>query len=361
MIDPASATATKLSEPGDDTLFVLGNGPSLTKISLPELSPFATIGMNSAYRFWRKIDWRPTYYTCLDTVVGISHKQAISELIDERRIKKFLLRANLIRALGAHGRSENVVNFDAEAGRNETLAALPVTTGSHAALWAAALGYKRIILLGVDANYQEVVRGAAKRSGIELEIVAKADNPNYFFEDYQLPGDKYNIPNPRPGLHLAAWREAAVTLKRFHTDVSVFQANDQSAVEFFPFIDFKDFANGIAISRPARADIDMDLLRSSERKSVASKERLFLFVRSYGVLFIALTLSILMLVFVAGPAITGLAAADIAAYIALTLGLAAILITFYSRKAILDHLHDLDHTVSKQGERLRDLERQKED
>ena len=74
---------SKAVKAGPDTIFVLGNGPSLRNVDLRSLSPFATIGLNAAYRYWREIDWRPRYYACLDTVVGISHKEEIRALIEE--------------------------------------------------------------------------------------------------------------------------------------------------------------------------------------------------------------------------------------------------------------------------------------
>ena len=94
------------------TAFVLGNGPSLADVSLPSLSDYATIGLNAAYRYWREIDWRPRYYACVDTVVGLSHKDEIATLVEEGRIEKFLLRNNLIEALGPVARTNRVVNFD---------------------------------------------------------------------------------------------------------------------------------------------------------------------------------------------------------------------------------------------------------
>ena len=216
------------------TAFVLGNGPSLADVSLPSLSDYATIGLNAAYRYWREIDWRPRYYACVDTVVGLSHKVEIAILIEEGRIEKFLLRNNLIEALGPVARTNHVVNFDVLHDINPLLSIEPPTTGSHAALWAGDMGYRQVVMLGVDLQYTEFVEGSAKRDGIELEIVEQRDNPNYFFKGYQAPGDRYNIPNPRPDLHVNAWRGAIARLE--DAGVSVFNGNPQSAVRCAPVI-----------------------------------------------------------------------------------------------------------------------------
>ena len=231
------------------TAFLLGNGPSLRNVSLPDLSDHATIGMNAAYRYWRTIDWRPRFYICLDLVVGLSHKKAIAELIKESRIERFLLRNNLIEALRGAAQNERVVNFDSLHASEEIFNGPSITTGSGAALWAASMGFDQLIVLGVDARYKEFVAGSERRDGIELEIVEKADNPNYFFDGYQQPGDRYNIPNPRPDLHVIAWREAGVKLAG--EDVCVYNANPQSAVQCFPFIDINAFLSGAAAVSPA--------------------------------------------------------------------------------------------------------------
>ncbi|MEO1659113.1 MAG: hypothetical protein AAFR65_15480 [Pseudomonadota bacterium] len=97
------------------------------------------------------------------------------------------------------------------------------------------MGFEKIVLLGIDGNYREIVDGAKRGAGIELEIVEDRPNPNYFFEGYQKPGDRYNIPNPRPGVHTEGWAQASALLEGGRT--VVVNANPSSAVEYFPYID----------------------------------------------------------------------------------------------------------------------------
>ena len=221
-----------------DAIIVLGNGPSLAGVDLKLLSAqAATLGMNAAYRYWNEIKWRPKYYACLDLVVGLSHKKAMAELLLEpdSQIEAFLLRSNLIEALGDAAVDSRVVNFDALRLQEPLLAEDPVTTGSHATLWAASLGYRSIVIAGVDGRYKEIVSGARRNDGIELEIVDSQKNPNYFFDSYQQPGDKFCLPNPRPGLHIGAWRASARTLAS--ENVLIANANPHSEVREFPFVD----------------------------------------------------------------------------------------------------------------------------
>src|SRR5690606_5332333 len=99
------------------------------------------------------------------------------------------------------------------------------------------LGYKQICLLGVDANYVEIIDDAKRGPGTQLEIVgAVKSNPNYFFDDYQQVGDKYNVPNPERPIHLDSWRMVGERLNKI--GVQAWNGNPRSKVDAFPFCDF---------------------------------------------------------------------------------------------------------------------------
>lgn len=248
---------------------VLGNGPSLRGFDFRRLARFDVFGMNAAYRYWHEINWFPQYYSCLDLVLGVSHRNAISELIqksDQFGIRGFLLRQNLIDELGEVAVSPKVFNFDLLQTRFESWMPEPITTGSHTCAWASILGYKNIYLLGIDCNYNEILPNAEQREGLVLEIVADAPNPNYFFDSYQKKGDKYHIPNPIKDLHLDSWRNVGEKLSHSR----VLNANLASKVDKFPFARFDDIEKGgrFAIYAPAqiikRAATDDRLIPAGE-------------------------------------------------------------------------------------------------
>lgn len=227
---------------------IIGNGPSLRAFDLcRRLSGFATFGMNAAYRFWDRLSWYPQYYSCLDHVVGQSHKEAILRLIDNAEnygIKGFLLRDSLIQVLGEYGRRTQVVNFEEEVKKdNLLLRPALISTGSHTCSWAASLGYKDIVLVGVDAHYIPIIKEARKIDGMVLEVIETPEtNPNYFFDDYQRKGDLYNIPNHQPdpdkGTHLESWRGIRMPLA--YVDAVVVNAAPQSRVDAFPHCEFDE-------------------------------------------------------------------------------------------------------------------------
>lgn len=349
-----------------ETLFLLGNGPSLKNIDLSTLENFSTIGMNAAYRYWREINWWPTYYACLDLVVGLSHKEAISDLIttaEEKGIRKILLRDNLIRALGKTAITPKIVNFDYINQHDPLLASPTVTTGSHAALWAASNGYKKIVMLGIDGNYKEIVPGAKKNDGYELEIVSQAENPNYFFEKYQQPGDKYNVPNPRPGLHVEAWRDAALAIAK--SRIQIYNGNENSEVRFFDFIDVeKMLLNGSPVTRtnvvPAADDTASDLVSDSENIALKLSKRILRRFKRSPLLFLSMLIAGLLPIaisaIVTGPtSIYSFIIAIFTAFGAVTLGL--LLLT--RRRQNLLHI-SLESEIKKLDVSYRELFRQME-
>ncbi|MCR9260194.1 MAG: hypothetical protein NXH95_10760 [Pseudomonadaceae bacterium] len=211
---------------------LLGNGPSLKHLDLvKDTTGHHTFGMNAAYRHWEKIDWWPTYYSCLDTVVGDSHYSAIEALVvnsASNGIQKFLVRENVFERIPkAH---LGVVDCYEDLVSNGLLPHLPdITTGSHTLLWAQLLGYQTILVAGVDLNYVEQLDQSSLIEGV-LEVTEEGQNPNYFFDDYQRPGDRYNIPNPRPNLHKSSWVNAS---RHVHFPSVVVNLNKDSAVDVF--------------------------------------------------------------------------------------------------------------------------------
>ena len=219
---------------------ILGNGPSLKGFDLQEdFSAYDTFGMNSAYRYWHEIAWYPDYYACLDDVVGMSHKEAILELITNAKsygIKAFILKENLCTWLTDKVTLERVWNFDKLRSGVGLFRDGFYTTGSHSCAWAVWLGYEDISIIGVDCNYVELVDGA-KLTDNSLLVIEKntAENPNYFFEGYQQKGDVYNIPNPNKNLHINAWNTLAEKIKVSYPKVKIKNLSFISHLQCFDF------------------------------------------------------------------------------------------------------------------------------
>ena len=240
----------------DKTAYVVGNGPSLEGFDFTALKDRPWTGMNAAYRYWETTGIYPKYYTCLDLVVGLSHQDAICDLVKRSEtlgIEKFLLRANLLERRPELAKHPRVDNYDTlQADLPERVTSL-ITTGSHTALWMASLGYEQIVLLGIDADYVEQIDQAVATGSDTLVIKSDGENPNYFFNDYQKPGDTYIRPNPVPAVHTGAWRRVAQYLAKQYPQSRLLNASPVSHLDCADFIDISAFFDGASHVTPLQA------------------------------------------------------------------------------------------------------------
>ena len=209
---------------------IVGNGRSLkgfdlTKISKAGLDSF---GMNAAYRYWRRIDWWPTYFACYDFVVIDSHLEEFKKLITDPEIpiEKFFFRHQIVE----HPKCVAV--------SNEEIGKI-ITTGTGVCRTAIKMGYDTLFLLGIDCNYVETIPESKQTENNVLEVQqTPKHNPNYFFDDYQQKGDVYNVPNCEK-IHMEAWSELAEDCNKLGVDI--INCNPKSNVKCFKFQDVGQF------------------------------------------------------------------------------------------------------------------------
>lgn len=222
------------------SIIVMGNGPSLRDVDFSNLKGFDTFGLNAAYRMYKKINWWPTYHGCFDYIVCENHRKEYQCLIDDpsNNIKNFFYikefpkspRFQRIRLSGGFSPSSplcrSILDFANFHDRGNS--------GANACQVSICLGYKKIILLGVDCNYTEIIEGAKiyNDKGVNRLTISKKieHNPNYWFDDYQQPGDKYNIPakniSQKPG-----WEGLAALCK--NTDIDIVNCSKISELDCF--------------------------------------------------------------------------------------------------------------------------------
>jgi FkbM family methyltransferase len=233
--------------PSDRPVIIIGNGPSAALLPFARIANGgpATVGMNAAYRFWDMIGFRPTYYICMDTVVIKSHQDAIYELIQEGKISGFFLRDEIKEKYPDLAKHPKIFWYSQAKDASRLFSTTSVTTGSWAIRWMAHLGYKRIGLIGIDAQYVELLPEAQpvdSESGLELRIKnTPAWNPNYFFDSYQRAGDKYNVPNNPDVLRATGQHVHIQSLARAYTDarladneLEVWDCSPSSDHQIFP-------------------------------------------------------------------------------------------------------------------------------
>lgn len=233
---------------------ILGNGPSLRGFDFAkELDGLDSFGMNAAYRHWHKIGWYPTYYACCDSAICSSHKTSIEELVfsaKHKGISKFLLRTNIARHLKEGLNDKLIVDFDFWMLKNkDNLFKVngryinAYNTGTASVLWAFHLGYKKIILLGVDGKYvqseynESEVAVAIKKQLNVMKAASSPCNSNYFFNNYQESQDLFLLHSNQNEYHFQCWENLYNISKKI--DISILNATPQSSINFFKKIDWK--------------------------------------------------------------------------------------------------------------------------
>lgn len=222
-------------------LIIMGNGPSLNNLISLDLhkvsKKYDTIGLNSAYKYFSKINWFPTYYGSFDSKVTPCQSKNIIEYIRNSNgktqkyltIKQFLpkqfLNIYFIDARNSH-RHFNPNWWYSNTGDS--------CSGHNALKFALQEGYKEIYLIGVDANYIDYIDGAGSNGNGLIINKKPINNPNYFHNDYQEVGDVYNVPHA--GCHINSWNEAFVNIEyNKHLNIKIYNSSKISKVKCFTF------------------------------------------------------------------------------------------------------------------------------
>ena len=163
-----SITGRKINSSIDDLLqyknkhlsercFIIGNGPSLTAVDLDKLKNEICFGSHCVYEIFDKTDWRPTYYCAQDLKLIKQIKDDISEKIKNTKfigtvkshIYPDIKEANYINLVCEEFYPE-LPNFSEDISKG----VYEGFTVTYMAIQIAVyMGFKEIVLLGVDHNY----------------------------------------------------------------------------------------------------------------------------------------------------------------------------------------------------------------
>ncbi|CAH1772257.1 unnamed protein product [Owenia fusiformis] len=231
-------------------LIVFGNGPSLKGFDFFKTKGVDTFGMNLAFRYWKQIDWWPTYYASFDTVVNIEHIPELMDMIENSEnhgTKLFFTRSNIAKKvpqLKSHPKVKFYENIKAADDQNMVKVAREFSTGAMAARVGQYLGYEKILLLGIDLNYVEHINGSTSNKGGTLIMKeTPKKNSNYFFSNYQVKGDVYNVPN-NEACHVTAFKQILEDTKK-HPEFNVEYFNGSPGSRLngigYKFMKFEDF------------------------------------------------------------------------------------------------------------------------
>ena len=205
----------------EKTIIIIGNGPSLKGVDFSIFKNYDTFAMNVIYRYCRKVNWWPMYFGCFDLVVTKSHAGELKKMIEDvnLNVKLFFLLEKI-------SDSERLITLDINGGAQGKCASLFGSftdwgnTGCNCCQMAICMGYKKLILIGIDCNYQqELVDGAHREDGNVLRMLKTPnENPNYFIDDYQQEGDMFYVPN-QDVFHKPAWKKLAIFAEKENLDI----------------------------------------------------------------------------------------------------------------------------------------------
>lgn len=224
--------------------FLIGTGPSLNRIDVTRLAAFDSITFNRAYIAWPDWGFTPTYYACVDPVALEDNAADIRRMTTESSVRRFFLNENA--ADFGIVSSERVTLLHLREGAPFSLDLHTLTdfgnVGASSLQILAALGYRRVVLVGVDAHYSSL-------PGVDVEDqeyirMQHGQDPDHFLPGY-MEGRR-RIAKPDYDRLLGQWPQVAAECE--HIGLDVRNASPGSALTLFPSIDFPDALDWIGES-----------------------------------------------------------------------------------------------------------------
>lgn len=203
-----------------DRCFIIGNGPSLTDTDLSLLEGEIIFGCNLLHLLLDKVDWKPTYYTCVDSMMLTQSPHEINSMLrdnpgvtaffptriemhtgDRSRVPTRALYPEDSKRFYFEERHSTYDNpphslFSSDA---DEWVAQPYTVTITMLQLAAYMGFKEIFLVGCDTRYRlpesvRILSEAEGPAGLQLTSTAD-DDPNHFTSNYFGSGTHWHAPN----------------------------------------------------------------------------------------------------------------------------------------------------------------------
>jgi hypothetical protein len=211
-----------------------------------------TISYNRSYVAYPEWGFDPTYYACIDRISLLDNAADIRALVARSRIQQFFLRDSAA-ALGfrsdgrvrlIHVRDEPDFSTDLDGlGMFGNVAAVSIQV-------LAALGYDRVVMVGVDGHYGP--QPSAKAGARPWMLTGTADDDqNHFFPGYHGEGRQFTRPNPAKLQR--GWHDLAAALPG--AGIEVVNASSPTALDCLPRVDLDEALRWLAEPR-ARSGVD---------------------------------------------------------------------------------------------------------
>jgi len=176
-----------------DTIFILGNGPSLSQVNFDALIHEVTMASNKIFICFDSTEWRPTYYSVEDDLVFKQNLKKIKSVNSKKLFPDItILFSGIIKDV-TYFNYKQKHHYPREPNFGNSLYT-GIYWGSSIVYTqiqlAVAMGAKKIILLGVDFNFD-----VPKEFKKTTKIIVSSGEINHFHPDYRKPGELWNQPN----------------------------------------------------------------------------------------------------------------------------------------------------------------------
>ena len=187
----------------DQSIFIIGNGPSLNRIDLNVLKDHYSFAVNKIYLMFDRVSWRPDFYTSLDWRATPDCHEEINNLSGMTFFFPY-------RFHGMLRDGEDVFWYESfSPGRLLSEKFEPDATkglrGGGGTLSAALqlaffLGFRRMFLIGVDSSFvipDSVLQSGGDRfgTGVHINLESTEDDLNHFDPRYFGRGKRWHDPN----------------------------------------------------------------------------------------------------------------------------------------------------------------------
>ena len=213
--------------------WIIGNGPSLTKLDLSLLKDEITFGVNGIWLLFDELGWKPKYYTVEDRFVAEDDAKVINEI--HGPVKVFpedlsdILKPdnNSIYVTFCRGYYPGFPKFSEHCDEiiywGGTVTYMNMQLAHH-------MGCNPIYLIGMDMDYDV----PDYREG--NEILSREPDVNHFHPDYFGPGKRWHFPNVEQMIMCLEHAGQFLAKK----NVAVFNATHGGKLESFPRVRYEE-------------------------------------------------------------------------------------------------------------------------
>ena len=216
--EPISDLSALKNRHAGERCVILGNGPSLNDTDLDLLQDETVFACNAAFLLFDRIDWRPAYFTCVDSRVLPDRADDITAMLAAEPGITAFFPAELVDHSAGRRRTPTRTLipdapgryfFNEEVGSLDDLPWSQFSTDVQAAViqphtvtitmlqLAAYMGFSEICLVGCDMRYtvpESAEREDARDAG-DPRLRSTGDDPNHFDAAYFGAGRKWHRPD----------------------------------------------------------------------------------------------------------------------------------------------------------------------